>query len=95
MTGPPWGHKPLPVGNVMLYWLDQPPEPSDRCLYWRRRYSEGSWSPNRWLARQDNHGRALWLGVYIWEAVHVLGPLINEHCAGVPAGIVTYVGPAR
>lgn len=78
MTTPPWGHKPPPVADVERYWNEQPPEPSERCEYWLRRSREGTWKPNKHLAVQGYYGRATWLGVYIWEAIHVFHPLIQE-----------------
>lgn len=78
MTTPPWGHKPPAVDDVQRYWGDPPPQPSERCLYWLRRYREGSWKPNKHLAVQGYDGRACCLGVYIWEAVNVFYPLIDE-----------------
>jgi hypothetical protein len=79
MSAPPWGHKPPPMDDSYLYWVEQPPEPSARCEYWLRRYREGTWKPNKWLTRECNQCRAGWLGVYVWEAVHVFDPLIAEY----------------
>lgn len=81
MTAPPWGHKPPPVDDVMRHWLEPPPEPSARCLYWQARYRDGSWAPNKYLMRQGYHGSAEWLGVYIWEWLHVMWPLCRAHYA--------------
>lgn len=71
MPAPPWGHKPPPVADVQAYWAEPPPEPSERCAYWMRRRHEGSWTPNKWVHREGYYGRALHLGVWIWEACNV------------------------
>jgi hypothetical protein len=78
MTTPPWGHKPPPVDDIQRYWGDPPPEPSERCVYWLRRYREGSWRPNKHLSVQGYYGTASWLGVYIWEAINIFYPVIEE-----------------
>lgn len=79
MTTPPWGHKPAPVDDVERYWIDPPPGMSERCAYWLRRYHEGTWRPNKYLADESYYGRAAKLGVYIWESVHLFAPLLEEH----------------
>ena len=78
MTTPPWGHKPPAVDDRYRYWLESPSEPSARCMYWVRRLREGSWRPNKYLLRECYDCRASKLGVYIWEANHVLAPLFNQ-----------------
>lgn len=67
MTAPRWGHKPLPVADVETYWSRPAPEPSERMAYWVRRYRMGEWEPNRWLRREGYYGRAVMLGVWLWE----------------------------
>ena len=84
MPAPPWGHKPPAVDNPERYWIDPPPVMSERCAYWLRRYREGTWRPNKYLAAEGYHSRAEKLGVYIWESVHVFAPLLEEHFS--PAG---------
>jgi hypothetical protein len=78
MATPPWGHKPPAVDDIQRYWTGPPPEPSQRCTYWQRRYREGSWKPNKHLLLQGYYGCSSWLGVYIWEWVNVLWPTIRE-----------------
>lgn len=75
LTTPPWGHKPPPVDDPQRYWSNPPPEQSSRCAYWVRRYTEGSWVPNKHLRRLGYFGAAGWLGVYLWEYWHVFRPL--------------------
>jgi hypothetical protein len=79
MTTPPWGHKPLPVTDVKRYWSNPPPERSERCAYWLRRYEEGTWVPNRHLRRKGYYGAAERLGVYLWEYWHVFRPLESRY----------------
>lgn len=81
MTTPPWGHKPPPVDDIEAYWNNPPPALSERCEYWLRRYREGSWKPNKHLARECYDCRAGKLGVYIWESVNVFAPLIDDYYA--------------
>jgi hypothetical protein len=64
------------VDDVMRYWGDPPPEPSARCLYWQRRFREGTWKPNKYLARQGYHSSAIRLGIFIWEWRYVMAPLL-------------------
>lgn len=77
MTAPPWGHKPPPVDDPTRYWAVPPPEHSERLLYWMRRLLTGTWHPNRYIRRECAEGRAHVLGVYVWEATHVLAPMIR------------------
>lgn len=78
MTAPPWGTKPAPVVDPYAHWLDQPPVQSARCTYWLTRYTAGNWHPNKWLRRECSECRAKMLGIYIWEAQHIIEPLIAE-----------------
>jgi hypothetical protein len=78
MTAPPWGHKPLPVDDVMRYWGEKPPEQSARCAYWIERWEQGTWRPNRRVRREGYHGAAELLGVYVWEYWNVMRPLMAE-----------------
>ncbi|WP_394436265.1 hypothetical protein [Streptomyces sp. SGAir0957] len=78
MTAPPWGHKPPPVDDVTTYWTDMPPAMSPRCDYWIKRHHRGTWRSNRWLRRSGYHEAAERLGVWIWEYLHMIRPLIDE-----------------
>ncbi|MBD0743578.1 hypothetical protein [Streptomyces sp. CBMA152] len=75
MTTPRWGHKPAPVADRYAYWSDAPPAPSDRAVYWIRRWREGTWRPNRWLLRECYDCRSSMLGIWIWESRFVLHSL--------------------
>jgi hypothetical protein len=70
--------KPPPVDDIEQYWTEAPPEPSARCVYWVRRYREGSWRPNKWVRREGYYSRAAMLGVFIWEATTTIAELIAE-----------------
>lgn len=78
--GRPWVqlHHPKPprVEDEMRYWGDQPPEPSPRCVYWVSQIERG-WLPNRRIGMEGYHTSALWYGVYIWEYLNVLSPMIS------------------
>ena len=86
MTTPPWGHKPPRVDNEEQFWMDAPPGPSERAVYWVRRWREGSWKPNRWLLRECGDCRAGMLGAWLWEGKYVFGPLFQVICDDVPVG---------
>lgn len=78
--GRPWvtlEPKPPKVEEVETYWGDPPPEPSERCLYWVRQVRRG-WLPNKYISREGYHTSAEWYGVWIWEYLHILSPMINE-----------------
>lgn len=81
MTAPPWGHKPPPVDDATAYWNEAPPAMSPRCGYWTTRHHYGTWRSNRWIRRQGYHAAAEWLGVWIWEYLHVIRPLFEEECS--------------
>ncbi|HEY2085482.1 MAG TPA: hypothetical protein VGH54_05535 [Mycobacterium sp.] len=75
MSEPPWGHKP-PAVDRDAYRDAPPPAPSPRLTYWLRRLDEGSWRPNKYFGR-GYEGDAEWCGVYVWEWLHVLSPIIT------------------
>lgn len=59
------------------YWGDPPPERSPRCTWWIDRIRAG-WRPGKRVARLGYYCAATYYGVYIWEYLHVLSPLLNE-----------------
>lgn len=77
MTAPPWGHKPLPVADRYDYWADPPPTLSPRVEYWLRRLADGTWTPNKYFNRACYDCRAGWLGVYLWEYLHIIWPALQ------------------
>lgn len=80
--GRPWIElerpKPSPIDDdEYRYFGDPPPGLSERCKYWVRQIERG-WLPNKHISREGYSVKAEWFGVYIWEYVNVLAPLITE-----------------
>lgn len=70
--------RPSKVKEVMDFWTQPPPELSDRCKWWIRQFENG-WTPNRrWCGSQGYHLTAEMYGVYIWEYLNVISPLIRK-----------------
>lgn len=78
MSEPPWGHKPPRVDDVTRHWTQAPPALSPRCDYWITRHREGTWRSNRRLRAMGYHTAAEHLGIWIWEYLHVIRPLLDE-----------------
>lgn len=79
--GRPWIEldrpKPPKVDDVETYWPKPPPEPSEACMYWVRQIRRG-WLPNRRISGEGYYTSAEWYGVWIWEYINVLFPLIES-----------------
>lgn len=71
--------KPPKVNDRYRYWVERPPALSSRCVYWVRQIMRG-WRPNRRLSCLGYDEKAGWFGVYIWELLNVLGPLLAALC---------------
>ena len=69
--------KPAKVSDAEDYWLFAPSQLSARCAYWVRQIERG-WLPNRRIVREGYQYGADWYGVYIWEYLNVLDPLIRQ-----------------
>ncbi|MFI5436442.1 hypothetical protein ACHMZP_32160 [Rhodococcus baikonurensis] len=69
--------KPVKVSDAEDYWLFAPSQLSRRCAYWVRQIERG-WLPNRRIVREGYQNGADWFGVYIWEYLNVLDPLITQ-----------------
>lgn len=87
--GRPWVQleKPKPPripDDEERYWGQPPPTPSERCVYWVRQIERG-WLPNRHISMNGYHTSAIWYGVYIWEYLNILYPLIESKRAKVKA----------
>lgn len=67
---------PLRVADPYLYWTDKPPTLSARCVWWEARIRDHGWRPNRRIYRMGYDPSAHYFGVYIWEWLHVLSPLL-------------------
>jgi hypothetical protein len=64
------------VLGVEAFWERSPPERSPRCAEWLELYAAG-WRPNRRIRSFGYYDAALFFGVYIWEYLHVLSPVIH------------------
>lgn len=65
------------VEDIETYWLAPPPEESPRVAMWRMRIA-GGWRPNKRIRSFGYYEAAKYFGVYIWEYVHVIFPLIKN-----------------
>lgn len=71
------GVKTVRVPNIEAYWIAPPPERSPRCAEWLDRIAQG-WRPNRRIRSFGYYDAALFFGVYIWEYLHVLSPVVHR-----------------
>lgn len=63
--------------DVTTYWQNPPPEPSPRLAEWQAKI-RGGWRPNRRINAMGYHEAAEFYGVYIWEYLNVISPLLRE-----------------
>lgn len=70
--------KPKRVADHYLYWTDPPPEISPRCAWWAAEISAGRFRPNQRVRRMGYDPAAEFFGVYIWEYLNVLRPLLDR-----------------
>jgi len=59
------------------YWTTSPPERSTRCQWWVDRINKG-WQPNGRIRSMGYYEAAIFYGVYIWEYLEVISPLLNR-----------------
>lgn len=69
---------PPRVVNIDVYWTNPPPEPSQRCIWWEHRIKDG-WRRNKRIGKMGYHESAAYFGVYIWEWLNVLAPLLDKN----------------
>ena len=69
--------KPVPVADRYTYWTIAPPRLSESCEYWVRQIELG-WLPNRRISTYGYDTSAAWYGVYVWEYLHVIYPLVES-----------------
>ena len=69
---------PTRVKDIQQYWTIAPPETSARCLWWVERIQREGWLPNQRIRSMGYYERAKFFGVYLWEYLNVLVPLIAE-----------------
>lgn len=81
-NGGPWVElpaKPPRVDDPYKYWADPPPdEYSDRCMYWVHAISQLGWRPNRRISGEGYDTSAHWYGIYLWEYLNVIFPLLQH-----------------
>lgn len=70
------GVNPPRVSNHYDFWVYPPPEVSERCLWWQARI-RGGWRRNRRIGMMGYDESAEWFGVYIWEYLNVLYPMLD------------------
>lgn len=63
--------------EVTRYWLDPPPEPSLKLGKWIAKL-KARWRPNRRIRSMGYHEAAEYYGVYIWEYINVISPIVNQ-----------------
>lgn len=59
------------------YWSQPPLAPSPRLAYWQARIAAG-WRPNKRIRGLGYDGAAEFYGVYMWEYLEVLWPILHE-----------------
>lgn len=69
---------PSRVKNVETYWTEPPPEQSARCTFWINCINNNGWRPNRRVSTMGYSERTRFFGVYIWEYLNVLSPLLQS-----------------
>ncbi len=76
-TPPKWKRNPTRVTNRYQYWMQPPPTQSERCAWWARRIEDG-FIPNRRISAMGYDDAAEFYGVYVWEYLNVIAPLIRQ-----------------
>lgn len=69
--------KPPRVADHYAFWADEPPEKSERVKYWLKTIEAG-WRPNRRIRQMCYDCSAEFYGVWLWEYLNVLAPLLQE-----------------
>lgn len=72
--------KPIPqrVDNQQEYWSRPPPQLSARCQYWVDKLSTG-YVVNTRITGQGYYTACEYFGVYLWEYLNVLSPMIDRN----------------
>ena len=58
------------------YWTERPPEPSPRLASWIDKINAG-WRPNRRINSLGYDSSAEFYGVYLWEYLNVIYPMLS------------------
>ena len=84
---------PMPprVADIEQHWGEPPPVRSPRCAAWVTRIRAG-WRPNRRISGMGYYDSAEYYGVYIWEYLNVLSPLLDGLPIPDDVGIVDAEG---
>lgn len=68
---------PRRVDSIEAFWSEPPPERSPRCTWWVQRVTDG-WRGNRRISGMSYYTSAAYFGVYIWEWINVLSPMLRD-----------------
>lgn len=71
------GPAPARVENVEKFWFAASPEISPRCVWWINRIQHG-WKGNKRTRVLGYDEGARYFGVYIYEYVNFIYPLLKE-----------------
>lgn len=63
--------------DVTRYWIDPPPQPSAGLAKWQAKIASG-WRPNRRISAMGYYEASEFYGVYIWEYINVIRPLLER-----------------
>lgn len=74
---------PKSVEDVEDYWDDRPPALSNRCVWWMARIING-WRSDGVNSTYSESGKASVYGVYVWEYINVIRPLLRSLGTKVP-----------
>lgn len=73
-----WGEEKMAKVNRYDYWTERPPMPSPNLLKWQKKIEDG-WVPNARISSMGYDESAEFFGVYIWEYINVLLPLLYRN----------------
>lgn len=78
---------PPRVDSIETFWSERPPSPSPRLVYWLERIADG-WRPNRRVRIRGYDASAHYFGIYIWEELHVMSPVLYHRVGELDAAWV-------
>ncbi len=64
------------VEDITEYWNEPPPVLSERCIFWVTKIRTG-WQRNYVLRKLDLEESSEFFGVYIWEYINILYPMLH------------------
>ncbi len=68
--------RPRAVEDVEQFWIEPPLFRSSRCEWWVKKIEAG-WRPNRRISMMGYYESARFFGVFIWEYLHVIAPMLE------------------